>query len=253
MEFIDAHGHITNDDYDNVEQVVKNALDAGVKTMICSSSDLSSSKKAVSLAQEYDCVFANVGIHPECVNDLDESALAEIENLAKQKKVVAVGEIGLDYHTSKDFIQKQKEFFVKQIEIANKLDLPIVVHSREAMGDTIEILQKHPPKRPSLMHCYNGSLESAKILMKLGFSFSVGGLVTFKNAKNVQEVVANLPIENILLETDCPYMTPVPFRGQRNEPKNVVYTADAIAKLKNISIEEVASITTENSKRLYNI
>ena len=150
-------------------------------------------------------------------------------------------------------MQKQKEFFIKQIEIANKLDLPIVVHSREAMGDTIEILQKHPPKRPSLMHCYNGSLESAKILMKLGFSFSVGGLVTFKNAKTVQEVVTNLPIENILLETDCPYMTPVPFRGQKNEPKNVVYTADAIAKLKNISIEEVASFTTENSKRLFGI
>lgn len=253
MEFIDAHGHITNDDYDNVKEVIQNAIEAGVKTMICSSSDLSSSRNAVALAKEYDCVYANAGIHPECVNDLDESALQEIESLAKEKKVVAVGEIGLDYHTSKDFVEKQKEFFIRQIEIANKLNLPIVVHSREAMGDTIEILQKHPPKKPSLMHCYNGSLESAQILMKLGFSFSVGGLVTFKNAKNVQEVIKNLPIENILLETDCPYMTPVPFRGQRNEPKNVVYTADAIANLKGMTMEEVALRTTENSKRLFNI
>lgn len=253
MEFIDAHGHITNDDYDNVEEIVKNAVDAGVGVMICSSSDFLSSQKAVKIAKEYDCVFANVGIHPECVQEYNDSIFEKLENLAKENKVVAVGEIGLDYHTSKEYVEKQKEFFIKQIEIANKLNLPIVVHSREAMGDTIEILKNHPPKKPSLMHCYNGSLESAQILMKLGFSFSVGGLVTFKNAKNVQEVVKNLPIENILLETDCPYMTPVPFRGQRNEPKNVVYTADAIAKLKEISIEEVAKITTENSKRLFNI
>lgn len=253
MEFIDAHGHITNDDYENEKEVIENALNAGVNTLICCSSDLSTSKNAVALAKQHPCVFANVGIHPECVNDLDENALSEIEKLGKEKKVVAIGEIGLDYHTSKEFEKKQKEFFIKQIEIANKLDLPIVVHTREAMGDTIEILQNHPPKRRSLMHCYNGSLESAKILMKLGFSFSVGGLVTFKNAKNVQEVIKNIPIENILLETDCPYMTPVPFRGQKNEPKNIVYTADAVAKLKDMTLEEVARVTTENSKRLFGL
>lgn len=253
MEFIDAHGHIDDPRYENVDEIVKNAVDANVVSMICSSSDLESSCHAVELSKKYPNVFANVGIHPECVNDLDLQDLENVEKLAKEKKVVAIGEIGLDYHTSKDFAQKQKEFFVKQIEIANKLNLPIVVHTRDAMGDTIEILKQNPPRKPSLMHCYNGSLESAQILMKLGFSFSVGGIVTFKNAKNVAEVVSNLPIEKILLETDCPYLSPDPHRGKRNEPAYIVYTADRISKLKGVSLEEVARITTENSKRLFNI
>ena len=147
----------------------------------------------------------------------------------------------------------QKWAFLKQIGIADRLNKPVVVHSRDAMGDTLEILRNHRLKRESLLHCFSGSLESAKELMKLGFSFSFGGVVTFKNAKNVQEVVKNLPPERILLETDCPYMSPEPFRGKRNEPKNVVYVADKIAKLRELSIEEVARITTQNAERLFEI
>lgn len=253
MKFIDSHGHISDEQYEDALEVIERAKEAGIVAHVCASCNLSSSQKAVELANKYDIVYANVGFHPENVNELTENSLDEIEKLAKMKKVVAIGEIGLDYHYGKETEVLQKEVFIKQIELANKLNLPIVVHTRDAMGDTIEILQKHPVKKPSLMHCYNGSIESAKILMDLGFSFSIGGLVTFKNAKNVVEVVKNLPLERILLETDCPYMTPEPFRGKRNEPKNVIYSADVIARIKQTTLEKVASVTTENAKRLFGI
>ena len=253
MEMIDAHAHITNDCYNDVDEVLERAKESGVTKVVCSAFNLLSSQNAFSLAKKYPNVFANVGFHPENVGEIEKKSLAEIEKMAKDEKVVAIGEIGLDYHSEGFDREKQKEFFVKQIEIANALKKPIVVHSREAMGDTIEILKKHPPICPSLMHCYSGSLESAKILMNLGFFFSIGGVVTFKNARSLLEVVENIPLDRLLLETDCPFMTPVPYRGQRNEPKNVVYVADKIARLKGVSIEEVASVTTENAKRLFKI
>lgn len=202
-----------------------------------------------------------------------EQDFCKIEKVAGEAKVVAIGEIGLDYHflefLDKKKVEKigekmtenekeniknlQKWAFLAQIEIANKLHKPIVVHSRDAMGDTLQILKNHPLSKNSLLHCYSGSLESAKELMAMGFSFSFGGVVTFKNAKTVQEVVKNLPIERILLETDCPYMSPEPFRGQRNEPKNVVYVADQIARLKGLPIEDVCRITTQNAEKLFGI
>ena len=253
MKLIDAHGHINDEKFDDVMEVVARAKETGLEAIMCASCNLSSSQKAAKFASEYENVYANVGFHPENVDEMDENSFKEIEALANNKKVVAIGEIGLDYYWRHDNKEKQKEVFVSQIELANKLNLPIVVHTRDAMGDTLEILKRHKPKMPSLMHCYGGSIESALELMKLGFSFSFGGLVTFKNAVNVVEVVKKLPIEHILLETDCPYMTPVPFRGERNEPKNVVYVADAIARIKGLSIEKVAEITTENAKRMFNI
>ena len=253
MKLIDSHGHINDEKFDDVEDVIKRAEETGLEAMICASCNLSSSETAVNFANGHKIVYANVGFHPENVDEFDEKSFSEIEKLTKNEKVVAIGEIGLDYYWTKENKEKQKEVFVAQIELANKLGLPVVVHCRDAMGDMLEILEKHPLKKPSLMHCYGGSIESAKELMKLGFSFSFGGLVTFKNAKNVVEVVANLPIEKILLETDCPYMCPEPFRGQRNEPRNVIYVADALARIKNLPIEEVAAVTTENAKRLFGI
>jgi len=253
MKLIDAHGHLNDEKFDDVKDVVARAEEQGLEAMICSSCNLFSSQKAVELSKQYEIVFANVGFHPENVDEITPNSLSEIEKLAKQEKVVAIGEIGLDYYWRQDNKEKQKEVFIKQIELANKLDLPIVVHTREAMGDTLEILRQHKVKMPSLMHCFGGSLESAQELLKLGFSFSFGGLVTFKNAKKVVEVVKGLPMENILLETDCPYMTPVPFRGERNEPKNVVYVADEIARIKGLTIEGVAKMTTENAKRIFGI
>ncbi len=253
MELIDVHGHITDEWFDDVDAVIERAKVAGVKRLVCSAFNLSSSREAVALAEKTGCVYANVGFHPENTNEIEASSLEEIENLARHDKVVAIGEIGLDYHREGFDKETQKKYFIKQIELANKLGKPIVVHSRDAMGDTIEVLKKNPPKMPSLIHCFGGSVESAKILFELGFSFSIGGVVTFKNAKSLPDVVKMLPKERILLETDCPYLTPVPFRGQRNEPKNVVYVADEIARLKGVSIEEVARFTTENAKRLFNL
>lgn len=256
---IDAHAHLTDERYDDLEDVVARAKEQGVGRIVCSAYNLWSSEKAVELAKKFDEVFANVGLHPENVDELGlteqekEAYFERLYALSKQEKVVAIGEIGLDYHFRDDNKELQKEVFIKQIEFANEAGLPIVVHSRDAIGDTIEILKQHPPKQESLLHCYAGSLESAEIFMKLGFSFSFGGVITFKNAKNVASVVKGLPIERILLETDCPYLSPVPFRGKRNEPKNVAYVADMIAKIKGLTMEEVASITTQNAERIFKI
>lgn len=255
MELVDSHGHILDKCFENdLNDVVKRAKENGVNKIICSAYNLFSSKRAVELSHQFAEVYSTVGLHPENVLDDDfENSFDKFANLAKDEKCVAIGEIGLDYHFTTETKDLQKLIFDRQISFANELNLPVVVHSRDAMGDTIEILQNNTPKRESLLHCYGGSIESAKILIKLGFSFSFGGVVTFKNAKNVVEVVRQLPVEKILLETDCPYMTPVPFRGQRNEPKNVVYVADAIARIKGMTIEEVAKITTENAKRVFGI
>lgn len=221
--------------------------------VVCSAFNFSSSEEAVELSEKFENVFANVGFHPENTDEIGEDSLKELEKLAKHKKVVAIGEIGLDFHREGFDKERQKEFFIKQIELANELKKPIVIHSREAMGETIEVLKKHKPICPSLFHCFSGSIESAKELLELGFSFSIGGVVTFKNARNLPEVVKMLPLDRILLETDCPYMSPVPFRGEKNEPKNVVYIADEIARLKGLQLEEVARVTTENAKRLFNL
>ena len=253
MKMVDVHAHLTDQKFDDVEQVVLNAEENGVGKIICSAYNLLSSQQAVDLSKRFNQVYANVGIHPENVEEWSEETIKNLENLSKNSKIVAIGEIGLDYYWRQDTKEKQNQIFVDQINLANKLNLPIVVHSREAMGDTIEILKNNRPNKESLLHCYSGSVESAKILMDLGFSFSFGGVVTFSNAKTAVEVVKSLPIEKILLETDCPYLTPVPFRGKRNEPKNVVYVADMIARIKNMTIEEVAEKTTENAKRLFGI
>lgn len=292
MKLFDAHGHLTDEKYaQDLQQILQNARQTGLCGIVSAGYDLASSQAAIALAQQENNVFATMGVHPENVaenwfeaqEDFAEfikKAQKNLENcfktlkkLAKNAKVVAVGEIGLDYHFLNELDQikhekqgqglaeeekiqiknLQKFAFERQIDLANELNLPIVVHSRDAMGDTLEILQKHKPLKESLLHCYSGSLESAKILMKLGFSFSFGGVLTFKNARSVQEVAANLPLERILLETDCPYMSPEPFRGKRNEPKNVIYVADKISRLKNIPLEQVAEITTQNSLRLFGI
>lgn len=253
MKMVDVHAHLTDQKFDDVEQVVARAEESGVNKIVCSAYNFLSSQQAIDLSKRFLQVFANVGVHPENVDEWDDKMLKNLEILSKNDKVVAIGEIGLDYYWRQDTKQKQKEIFIEQIKLANKLNFPIVVHSRDAMGDTIEILKANKPNKESLLHCYSGSKESAKILMDLGFSFSFGGVVTFANAKTAVEVVKFLPIEKILLETDCPYLTPVPFRGKRNEPKNVVYVADMIARIKNMTIEEVAQKTTENAKRLFGI
>lgn len=250
---IDVHAHLTDEKFFDIGGVIARAEESGVKKIICAAYDLSSSQKAVEIANKYANICACVGIHPENVDCFDETALSQLEKLAQSDKVVAIGEIGLDYHWVSDNKDLQKEVFAKQIQLANKLKKPIVVHSRDAMGDTIEILKYNRVEKESLLHCFSGSVESAKILSDLNFSFSFGGVVTFKNAKTAVEVVEFLPIEKILLETDCPYMSPAPFRGTRNEPKNVVYVADKISKIKNMKFEDVVEATTKNAERMFKI
>ena len=252
--FIDVHAHLDNVRFEeDLDTVVKNAKEKCVEKIITAGYDLNSSYVDVEIANRFENVFACVGVHPENVEGLEKNYLEKLETLLKNKKVVAIGEIGLDYHWRKDNQELQKKIFIEQIDLANKLDLPIVVHCRDAVGDTLQILKEHTPKRESLMHCYGGSLESAKEFIKLGFSFSFGGVVTFKNAKNVQEVVKNIPLEKIMLETDCPYMSPEPFRGKVNEPKNIPIIAEKIADIKNIKIDEVEKNTTKNAEKLFKI
>ena len=249
-KFIDVHAHL--DGFDDVEKVINDAKACGVERIITAGYNLVSSKRCVELSKTFQEVYAVVGVHPENLEEISENYLEELKALATSSKVVGIGEIGLDYHYAGNK-ERQKKFFVEQIELANYLKLPIVVHSRDAMGDTLELLKIHAPKYGGLMHCYSGSVESAKELQKFNFSFSFGGVCTFKNAKNVCSVIENLPLELIMLETDCPYLCPVPHRGERNEPKYILLIAKRIAELKNCKLSEVAKATTSNAEKFFKL
>lgn len=251
--FIDVHAHLNDKKFENVGDIIENAKQAKVDKIITSGYDMFSSMECLNIAKKYDGVFATVGVHPENVDGAEENYLEKLKELCKNKKVVAIGEIGLDYHFRSDNKDVQKKILIEQIALANELNLPIVVHCRDAIGDMLELLKKHRPNRKSLLHCYSGSIESAKEFMKLGFSFSFGGVVTFKNASNAVNVVINLPIEKIMLETDCPYLAPEPYRGKMNEPKFIPFIAQKIADIKNLSVEEIAEKTTKNAEKMFNI
>ena len=253
--FVDVHAHLIDEKFDCPEEIFERAKFFGVNKIICASSNIETSEKALSFAEKHENVFCTVGIHPEDVEGFDNASLKKLEEFCKSEKVVAIGEIGLDYHYENPNKEKQKEVFLKQILLADKLSLPIQIHSRDAMDDTLKILKANKDKlsHGGIFHCYSGSIEEAKEILKLGFSFSFGGVCTFKNARKAVEVIDFLPIENILLETDCPYLAPEPHRGEVNEPKNIPIIAEKIASIKGISLEEVASKTTENAKRIFKI
>ena len=251
--FIDVHAHLNDKKFENIDEIITNAEQAGVEKIITAGYDITSSIEGLEIANKHTGVFATVGIHPENADDVEENYLDKLKELCKDKKVVAIGEIGLDYHFRSDNKDLQKKILIEQIALANELNLPVVLHCRDAIGDMMTLLQEHRLKRESLLHCYSGSIESAREFMKLGFSFSFGGVVTFKNASNVINVVSNLPLEKIMLETDCPYMAPVPFRGKMNEPKFIPYIAEKIAEIKSLSIEEIAEKTTKNAEKMFKI
>lgn len=252
---IDTHAHLQDEKMLPCDVVIENANKAGVNKIICSSSDIETSKKAVLIANNYECVYATVGVHPEEANTFNETSLKELEKLAEDKKVVAIGEIGLDYHYEFATRETQKSVFIKQINLANKLGLPIVVHTRDASGDTMEILRANLDKLKNgvCIHCFNMSLEILKEIMGYGFYISIGGIVTFNNAKNVLDIVKACDINRLMLETDSPYISPVPFRGGINEPKNVVYSAKKMAELREMLFEDFDKITTDNAMRFFNI
>ena len=247
---IDTHAHL--DMLDDPKRAIEEAFEANVKKIIIPSVEPETFSKVIDLANTYENVYAQIGVHPSDAQKFNDDVAKKMIELAKNKKVVAVGEIGLDYYWDKTFVDVQKKVFKTQIEIANILNLPVVVHDREAHGDTYEILEQMGAKKV-LMHCFSGSVEFAKRCIDKGYYIALGGVVTFKNAKKVRQVAKEIPLDYIMLETDTPYLAPHPYRGQQNEPKYIVFSAKEIATLKDTALSEVESITTKNAQEFFNI
>ena len=248
--FIDTHCHLSIEDYDNIDSVIKDNLEAGVKKIIVSACNKRTLNAALDLSSKYDCVYVTLGYHPEEASLVTNEDLEILKKLLKTFKVVGVGEIGLDYHYGKENIELQKQLFEKQLSIAEELKLPVVIHSRDAVSDTINILKKY--KVIGVIHCFSGSFETASIYIKMGFKLGIGGVVTFKNS-NLYTVVSRVGIDNIVLETDAPYLTPEPYRGKQNSSKYIPIIAEKIAQILNISVEDVASHTTKTASDLFDL
>ena len=252
---IDSHAHLDDTRFDkDRDELIKSLKDVGVDLVINPGADLQSSIKSVSLSEQYDNIYAAVGIHPHEAKEMDESTLEVLKSFANREKVVAIGEIGLDYYYDNSPRDIQKHRFIEQLDLAKEVDLPVIIHSRDAAGDTFDILKSaQDGSLKGVLHCYSGSVEMALEYIKLGFYISIAGPVTFKNARIVKEVAKTVPMDRLLIETDSPYLTPEPYRGKRNEPVYVRQVAGTIAELRGISFEEVATKTSENTKKLFRI
>lgn len=254
LKIIDTHAHFDDDAFDiDRDELLANLPNLGVKYAITQGVNIEKSRHILKMAEKYDYIYASVGVHPEDIDSInaDGKWLLELEEMLSRPKAVAVGEIGLDYHYDGFDREKQIEIFEKQIALANRLDFPCVIHSRDATKDTIEILQKHRPK--GVMHCFSGSVETAQILLKLGLYISFTGVLTFKNAKKAVSACESIPLDRLLLETDCPYMAPVPFRGKRCDSSMTVKTAEKMAEIKGISTEEIIETCNNNAIKLFNL
>ena len=247
--YIDTHCHIIPSEYDNLTDVI-NALENNIA--IVSGDSNSTNKEVIDVISKYPNLYGTIGIHPnEIDNDIDQS-LKYIETNLSNPKIVGIGEIGLDYHYGKDDAKLQKDVFIKQLDLARKYNMPVTIHSRDAALDTYEIIKNYSDLKITY-HCYSYSVEMADLLLKLNIKFGVGGVLTFKNSKTIKDVVKKIPLGNILLETDSPYLAPVPYRGKKNMPSYVVYVAKKIAEIKNISYEEVLKVTTNNAIKQFDL
>ncbi len=255
MKYIDTHAHYNDEAFsEDRESVLEEIREAGCEAVVNCAEDYPSSLECVKLAEEHPFVFAAAGIHPHKAFTYSPEIMEKIEALAKHPKVVAIGEAGLDYHYDFSPRDVQKVCFAENIRLAKRTGKPVVVHDREAHEDTFEIMKNERiPEGGAVLHCFSGSAEMAKIVAKHGWYFSIGGAVTFKNARRVIEALAVIPDELLMLETDCPYMTPVPFRGTRNNSALIPCTAAAIAEVKGVSAEEICELTTANAKRFFGI
>lgn len=251
----DTHAHYEDEQFNKDRDMLLVSMEEnGVGKIIDVGASIESTKGAVELAHRYDFVYAAVGIHPDSVGELNESHMEWLKLLAADKKVVAIGEIGLDYHYEEPEREIQKVWFERQLELAHEVKLPVCIHSREAAKDTLDIMKLHnADKLGGVIHCFSYSTEMAQTYVDMGFYIGVGGVVTFKNSKKLKEVVKNIPLEHIVLETDCPYMAPVPNRGKRNSSIYLPYVVTAISEIKGISEEKVIKVTEENGLRLYRI
>ncbi len=251
-DLFDSHAHLDDDKFDcDREETINKIFDSGVCAFVNIGADMESSKRSIALASKYDNVYATVGIHPHDVSDMTEADIEELEQLAKHKKVVAIGEIGLDYFYDNSPRDKQKYWFARQLQLAEKLNMPVTIHNRDAHADTMEILKNS--KATGIIHCYSGSAEMAKQLVDMGFYISFAGPVTYKNSKNAVQSALAVPMDRILIETDSPYLAPDGFRGKRNDSSLVRYVCEKLAEIKGVTFEEMAKQTKENAKRVYRI
>ena len=249
---INTHSHANMLKETNIDEAMANASSNNIVTMVPSSTgeDIFEVDKFIS---KYPDTYGYLGVFPEEVKTFTDKTLSDMESIIKKnKKIAGIGEIGLDYYWDKTYKELQKEVFIKQIDFANQMNLPLNIHSRESHYDTLEILKKYNKNSTAILHCFSGSLEFAKECIKENIYIALGGVVTFKNAVKAKEVAAKIPIEYLLLETDDPYLAPVPFRGKENQPMYVKYVAECIAKLRNTTIEEIARATTNNAMRIFN-
>ena len=246
--FIDTHCHLSREDYDDIDKVIKEDIEAGVDKIVVSGCSRESIDEVMKLRDKYDIVYVTIGYHPEYADSVREKDLDYLKRLLSEKKVVGIGEIGLDYHYTKENRDKQIWLFEEQLKIAEEFNLPVVIHSRDATLDTINTLKKYRVK--GIIHCFSGSLETAKMYISMGFLLGIGGVVTFKNSK-LKDVVKEISLEFIVLETDSPYLAPVPYRGKVNSSKYLEYIAKFISDIKNISVSELAEITSKNASSLF--
>jgi len=272
--FIDIHAHLNNPNLvEDIEEVLARAKGAGVGKIVCVGSDFETSVKAIELAKKYPEVYASVGCHPHTCLSFDNQMAELIRSAKNNKKVVTIGEIGLDYYNldlqiaelsapesnkaiiKEEFIEKQKEVFQKQLELANEIGLPVMIHMRDATSDTLNILESAYKngllKNGGLLHCYSGSAETAKRVFDLGFYISLGGAITFKNSRNMPDVLREIGLERLTLETDCPYLSPEPFRGKRNEPSNIPLIGNKIAQILDMNVKDVELTTTKNCYKVF--
>ena len=247
---IDTHCHVIKEEMDNYIDIIEECNNKDI-SMIINGYNNDINKEIISLSNKYNNVYAACGLNYDEVDKFSDKDLSDLEDLIKNNKISAIGEIGLDYYWTKDNKDKQIYFFEKQLELAEKYDLPVIVHARESVQDVYDILKKHKVK--GTMHCYSGSLEMAKEFVKIGFYIGIDGPITFKNNKKGIEVVKEIPIERVLLETDSPYLSPEPNRGKQNSPLNLIYIAEKISEIKGISLDKVIEITNTNAKELFNL
>ena len=250
----DSHAHYDSQQFDeDRHELLSSMQENGVGTIVNSGADWDSVTEVVELAKQYSFIYAAVGLHPDEVGDLNEERFAYMKSQCQKEKVVAVGEIGLDYYWDNEEHDVQKKWFIRQLELARELDLPVIIHSRDAAEDTLKIVKEYGQGLRGVIHCFSYSKELAREYVKMGFHIGVGGVVTFNNGKKLKEIVEEIPLERILLETDCPYLAPVPFRGKRNSSLYIPYIVEEIANIKGIPYEEVVAQTEQNGKMLFGI
>ena len=244
---VDTHCHIFREYFEDIDEIIQNSMSNGVRMIIVNGTNRRDNEEVLELVKRYDIVYGALGIQPENLDELNDENISFIEEHINDDKIVAVGEIGLDYHYDLDK-ERQKDLFKRQLDIARKYNKPVIVHSRDCIQETYDILKMYNIK--GIMHCYSGSVEMAKKFVEIGFFLGIGGISTFKNSRKVVEVIKNIPIEYILLETDCPYLTPEPYRGKRNEPAYIPLILERICSLKSLNYKDVEEVMTSSILRL---